>query len=234
VNPTIEMPTQLRGVANALAERERELREAEAAVEAADEEVNRAHARDIEEIAAAREAGEPDPPAAHHEEQARTALDAAQREHEIVQAQVNQLAADHARLLAELRPRWRGRVEKKWAETDATLRRRVEELGAAAGRQAELRATWLTITSEERGADPDYTWRKANASSAELDLSDVVAAIEQGSADVVTQRVTREYEAKVERLEAASAEHERQLEEARQAFAEERERIERRRALLSG
>lgn len=87
---TIEMPPQLHRATEALAERERELREAETAVEAAENEVGRAHARDIEEIAAAREAGEPDPPlVGGHEERARTALDAAQREHKIVQAQVN-------------------------------------------------------------------------------------------------------------------------------------------------
>jgi hypothetical protein len=119
-------------------------------------------------------------------------------------------------------------------QSDATLRRRVEELEAAAVRQAELRASWLTITAEQRGDDPDRAWRKANASSAELELSDVVTTIEQGSCEVVIERATREHEDRVERVAAGRADHERETEEARQAFADERERIEKKRATLSG
>ncbi len=90
------MPTQLRKASDALAERERELREAETTLKAAEDAVGLAHPRDIEEVAAARERGEPDPPVARHEQQARTALDAARRECEIIQAQVSKLAADEA------------------------------------------------------------------------------------------------------------------------------------------
>jgi hypothetical protein len=72
--------------------------------------------------------------------------------------------------------------------------------------------------------DPERTLRKALAAGATsvADLSDVLAAVEDGSADVVigeTHRVRRD---RRERREAARLEQEAAVEEARRMFAEQR------------
>jgi hypothetical protein len=46
------------------------------------------------------------------------------------------------------------------------------------------------VTAEERGEDPEHTLRKATAGSAALDVGELTASIEQGSADDVITRLT--------------------------------------------
>jgi hypothetical protein len=65
--PVVEMPSPLAAALQTLRERERDAVAAEAAVVAARESVTAAREKDIEDVAAAREAGRPDPRAKHEE-----------------------------------------------------------------------------------------------------------------------------------------------------------------------
>jgi hypothetical protein len=128
------MPELLRAAADSLDEREQQLRDAEATVADAREALAAAHQRDVDELAAAREAGEPDPPA-RHEAAARETLVAAEQDLEIMQARVAKLGLEYEQLAVEQRPKWLGALEREWNKIDKTQRRRAQELAAGFGRQ---------------------------------------------------------------------------------------------------
>jgi hypothetical protein len=230
--PTIEMPEKLRAAAEALAERQAELRAAEAAVKAGEQAVGDAHRRDLEAVAEAREAGDRDPKP-EHEQRAIDALAGLEREAEIMRARVRKLADEHARLGEELRPQWRLALERAWRKLDAQQRRRLAELSAGVQRTNELSRAWRFVdAAEHEGPNAiERTLRKAAspANAVQLDLADVSAAIEDASADRTIERVLGARRELHERTEATRAASEALAEQARQEREREIERARLRR-----
>jgi hypothetical protein len=233
--PVVEMPAPLRAALARLEERERELRDSEAAVAALAEALHAAHRRDVQELAAAREAGNPDPRSGH-EESARRALQTAEHEREVMVERVAQVRADYARVAAEQHPVWMKRLENAWRKTDASQRRRAEELDAGFGRQRELRAAWAYVDAlMNNEPDAERTLRKALAAgaTATVDLEDLLAAIEDSSAEVMIARTNRSRDERREREQAATVAQEAALEEARRAVEQQHEGAGVRRAALA-
>ena len=219
--PTAEMPRPLERVTEAAREREHELGEAEANAEAAEQAVEAARQRDIEEIAAAREIGRADP-RQQHEEEALLALAAAQRERDICAVRSRTANAHVEELLAEHADAWRGRVEKEWAKADQGLKRKLAEIEAALGHRVELAATWSWLRAVERGEDDERVLRKSSGLAARLpDVQALAEAIDLGRFDSFSTRVEEAERQKREVEEADRAEFAERLAEAR--AAQERE-----------
>jgi hypothetical protein len=233
--PTVEMPTRLLDATQTLSEREQELRAAEQAVAVAREGVKDGHRRDIEAIAAAREAGKADPkPRFEHE--ALGVLAEAEREAEVAQARLSQVRAEYERVAEEQRPIWRERVEQEWQRLDAKQRRRVRELGAGFEQSQQLQSAWRYLHALDTNPDDaERTVRKAMspALAVQVDMTGLEAAIAEASADVVTARVSRAEADRLAASEAVSREMAEAVEKARQEREAEIERVRVRREALS-
>jgi hypothetical protein len=234
--PTVEVPAPLLSAVEAVEEREQELRAAEQAAAAAREGLKVGHRQDIEEVAAAREAGKPDPKP-HHEQEALDVLATAEHEAEIAQARLSKIRAEYERVAEEQRPIWREQVEAEWRRLDTKQRRRARELDAAFGRMQELQTCWRYLhTLDTNPADAERTLRKAQAPAlaVQVDLSALLEAIEDASADVVIERVRRADAERLAASEASAAGMEKAVEQARLEREGEIERIRRRRDAVYG
>ena len=225
--PTVEIPEALERVADAAREREQELRDAEAALQAAEQDVGAARERDVEAVAAAREAGEADPPA-RHEQAAQLELEEAGRERDVRAARARIADERLQELLAEQAPAWQQRVEAEWGEIDAALRRKLAEVEAALGRRVELSAARAWLRAVQRGENRERALRKASAPAAQIgmpDLRELRAAVDAGSVEAVSGADERAWRQHREAAERGRVELERGVASARQAQAQERERL---------
>jgi hypothetical protein len=147
-----------------------------------------------------------------------------------MRARVSQVRSEYERLSEELRPKWKAAVEREWRRLDGLQRRRARELGAGFERTQELQACWRYLhTLDTNPADAERRLRKATApvSAVRVDLSGVLEAIEDASADTVIERVSREWSERMIASEAVNRASEEAVEQARQEREIEHARVRR-------
>jgi hypothetical protein len=219
--PLTEAPRAIEQAAQAAREREQELREAETALEAAERAVEDGRRRDIEAVAAAREAGDADPPHSH-EAEARQALGETERERDVRAARARIAEENLQRLLAENAGGWQAKVEREWGKTDSALRRKLSEVEALLGQRVELTATWLWLREVQRDGETERTLRKAGALANQLpDLGALADEIDATSFERYAERVEDAERQKRDAEESDRAEFTERLAEARAALDRE-------------
>lgn len=215
--PLTEAPRTIEQATQAAHDREQELREAETALEAAERAVEDGRRQDIEAVAAARDAGESDPPQSH-EAEARQALTGAERERDVRAARARIAEENLQGLLAENAGGWQSKVEREWGKTDSALRRKLSEVEALLGRRVELTATWLWLREVQRDGETERTLRKAGALANRLpDLGALADEIDGTSFERYAERVEDAERKKREAEEADQAEFAKRLAEAQAA-----------------
>jgi hypothetical protein len=216
--PTVEAPQAIERAAHAAHEREQELREAEAALAAAERAVEEGRRQDIEAVAAARDAGDADPPQSH-EAEARQALAEAECERDVRAARARIADENLQELLTENAGGWQAKVEREWGKADTGLRRKLSEVEALLGRRVELTATWLWLREVQRDGETERTLRKAGALANQLpDLGALADEIDATSFERYAERVEEAERQKREAEEADQAEFAERLAEAQAAL----------------